>query len=425
MTTLSMGSKTWVLLNSERTLNEIIAKRASITNERPYFPVAGGLVSRDKRVFLQKTSEWREGRRLLHRLLMGEGSKAHASIVESASLDLVRNYANEPALWYEHNYRYTVSVIYKIMTGADLDKPAHRLRDLQNVTSTFLMSINTSPVDFFPQLSSLVPKAMQFWRRHWENLGTYHYNVFKTWWTDIMGTLHQSESFVRDVILGEYSGSEEQKMYLTMLGIAAGADNPRMTINTFIMACIAHPMTMSKAREELDALCGAQGQRLPEMKDLADLPYMCAVVKEILRWRPTVPLVPQRVLTQDLEFEGYKFPAATEFLVNTIAVCSQGYERPDEFLPERWLESGGGKGVEQDLWQFAFSAGRRSCLGYKLAQKVLFLSFARLLYCFDFEAGGEFDDRVLNAFALGEPFPVRIRLRSEQYGRLVAQGETN
>ena len=43
MTTLSVGTKTWVLLNSSRVANEIIAKRAAITHERPYFPVAGAV----------------------------------------------------------------------------------------------------------------------------------------------------------------------------------------------------------------------------------------------------------------------------------------------------------------------------------------------------------------------------------------------
>lgn len=39
-------------------------------------------------------------------------------------------------------------------------------------------------------------------------------------------------SFVRDAVLKTYSGTEEQAMYLTLLAIIAGADNPRMAMNT-------------------------------------------------------------------------------------------------------------------------------------------------------------------------------------------------
>jgi putative AlgH/UPF0301 family transcriptional regulator len=96
MTTLSMGNKTWILLNSARVVNEIIAKRATKTHERPFFPIAGGLVSRNKRFFLHKTKDWKEGRRLLHNLLMGAASKNHGQIIEDASLELLQAYLDEP-----------------------------------------------------------------------------------------------------------------------------------------------------------------------------------------------------------------------------------------------------------------------------------------------------------------------------------------
>ncbi|KAK6216477.1 hydrolase 76 protein [Pestalotiopsis sp. IQ-011] len=180
------------------------------------------------------------------------------------------------------------------------------------------------------------------------------------------------------------------------------------------MACVAAPAAMQRARRELDAAYG--DLRLPGLDDLPALPY------EVLRWQPVVPLMPQRVLVEDLHFEGYRFPAGTEFLVNSVAVCSRGYARPGEFLTERWLGEGGeaeAGGVRQDLWQFAFSGGRRSCVGYRLAQKVLLVTFARLLYCFDFSRVGDIDEGPLDPFKLGEPFPIKIAVRSEAHAQLI------
>ncbi|KAF7617449.1 hypothetical protein AFLA_006373 [Aspergillus flavus NRRL3357] len=88
-------------------------------------------------------------------------------------------------------------------------------------------------------------------------------------------------SFVRDAVLKTYSGTEEQAMSLTMLAIVAGADNPRMAMNTWTMACLAYPAIMQQAREELDRVSGSDARRLPNLDDLPRLPYMCAVVKEV------------------------------------------------------------------------------------------------------------------------------------------------
>ena len=71
LTTLRMGSVTWVLLNSDRVISEIIAKRGNVTSERPYLPIASGLVSRDRRTVLRQTAHWTEGRIMMQYLLTG------------------------------------------------------------------------------------------------------------------------------------------------------------------------------------------------------------------------------------------------------------------------------------------------------------------------------------------------------------------
>lgn len=426
MTTLSVGTKTWVLLNTERVVNEIIAKRASLTHERPYFPIAGGLVSRNKRFFLYKTKDWRTGRRLINHLIMGPGSKDHGAIAEGESIELLNLWLDDPSGWYAHNYRYTVSVMHRIITNHPLQKTRAELDALQRVTSTFLTSINSSFVEFFPQLE-LLPRTFQVWRTHWEKMGAFHYSVFKDWWQGMRPLLRPDAkpSFIRDTVVEHFSDDDDQAIYLTALILSAGSDNPRMAINTWVMSCLAYPAVQEKARQEIDRVCGANADRLPKLEDMTRLPYMCAVVKETLRWRPIVPLVPQRVLVEDMDFEGYRFPAGTEFLVNSIPVCSNGYDTPSRFVPERWLgEKEVIVGVEQDLWQFAFSGGRRVCLGYKLAQKELFIALSRLLYCFDISPAGDFDDRKLNAFSPGEPFPVKITVRSAAHAKLICDETT-
>jgi len=53
-----------------------------------------------------------------------------------------------------------------------------------------------------------------------------------------------------------------------------------MTINSLILGLIAHPRVVRKAHEELDRVIGTS--RLPTFGDEKDLPYIRAIVKEVI-----------------------------------------------------------------------------------------------------------------------------------------------
>lgn len=115
------------------------------------------------------------------------------------------------------------------------------------------------------------------------------------------------------------------------------------------------------------------------MEHMASMPYLCAVIKEILRWRPTVPLIPPHQLTEELEYGDYIFPPGTDFLINTVAICSE-CEAADEFKPERWLDGNEGN-IIHNFW--GFGGGRRIYVGHKVVQQALFMAIGRLIYCYD------------------------------------------
>ena len=53
-------------------------------------------------------------------------------------------------------------------------------------------------------------------------------------------------------------------------------------LGTFVLAMTLHEDVQRKAREELDRVVGRD--RLPSMDDQPDLPYVTAVVREVLRY---------------------------------------------------------------------------------------------------------------------------------------------
>ena len=50
-----------------------------------------------------------------------------------------------------------------------------------------------------------------------------------------------------------------------------------------------HPEIQAKAQAEVDSILG-HDKRLPTFEDKPKLPYVNAIVKEVLRWNPHVPL---------------------------------------------------------------------------------------------------------------------------------------
>jgi cytochrome P450 len=70
-------------------------------------------------------------------------------------------------------------------------------------------------------------------------------------------------------------------------------------MNTFILAMTLFPDKQALARAELDRVIGPS--RLPNMEDRASLPYVDALIKEILRWHVLFPIsVPRRTEKDDV-----------------------------------------------------------------------------------------------------------------------------
>ncbi len=56
-----------------------------------------------------------------------------------------------------------------------------------------------------------------------------------------------------------------------------------------VLAFILYPEVQARAQAEVDAVIG-HGIRLPNFDDRPQLPYIDAIVSEVLRWNPAVPL---------------------------------------------------------------------------------------------------------------------------------------
>jgi cytochrome P450 len=60
------------------------------------------------------------------------------------------------------------------------------------------------------------------------------------------------------------------------------------TLSFFMLAMVLYPRVQEKLRAEIEA--ATDGERFPTFNEVKDLPYLSAVIKETLRWRPMGPL---------------------------------------------------------------------------------------------------------------------------------------
>lgn len=78
------------------------------------------------------------------------------------------------------------------------------------------------------------------------------------------------------------------------------------------------PDVQLKAQNELDTVVGRN--QLPGFKDRENLPYINALVKEVLRWHPVVPMNVAHASNQDDICEGYLIPKGSSILANLWCV---------------------------------------------------------------------------------------------------------
>jgi cytochrome P450 len=166
---------------------------------------------------------------------------------------------------------------------------------------------------------------------------------------------------------------------------AAGAETTSTTLSWWTLAMIAFPEVQRRAQAEIDAVVGRD--RLPSFADAPRLPYVCAILKEVLRWRPTSPLGVPHVATKEDWYEGMYIPKGTVCISN-LWQCNHDRavfgEDADEFRPERHLDEHRellpGPVETYQAGHVTFGFGRRICVGKELSNESLFINTARILW---------------------------------------------
>ncbi|XP_047266379.1 cytochrome P450 71A1 isoform X2 [Capsicum annuum] len=173
--------------------------------------------------------------------------------------------------------------------------------------------------------------------------------------------------------------------------ITGGTDTSAATIEWGFQELLRIPNIIEKAHQELDRAIGKE--RWVEEKDFSQLPYIDAIIKETFRLHPLCALLPPHYSTEDCTVAGYDIPKGTAAYINawSIGRNSKYWDRPEEFIPERFIENNiDMKG--QNFSLLPFGSGRRRCPGYNFGIKVVRATMADLLHGFNWKLAGNLED---------------------------------
>ncbi|CAO2828992.1 unnamed protein product [Amaranthus hypochondriacus] len=183
---------------------------------------------------------------------------------------------------------------------------------------------------------------------------------------------------------------EEQLSHSDMVAVLwetifRGADTVATLLEWIMARMVLHQDVQAKAQEELD-LCIGNKLRLRQVldSDLQNLPYLQAIVKEVLRLHPPGPLLSwSRLAIHDVYIDKVEIPAGTTAMVNMWAITHDPtiWKDPWAFKPTRFIDEDMSI-MGSDLRLAPFGSGRRVCPGRALGLATVHLWLARMLHQF-------------------------------------------
>ncbi|XP_077978039.1 steroid 17-alpha-hydroxylase/17,20 lyase-like [Glandiceps talaboti] len=207
--------------------------------------------------------------------------------------------------------------------------------------------------------------------------------------------LHSSKKAVSDKDDDAIQALSPEHIVINMwVMFFAGSDSVMNTLSWALLYMASFPKVQAKVQEQIDKAVGRDTPVMLQHKQ--ELPYLTATIYEILRYSSQAVLGVPHCAAKDTQVKGFTIPKGTQVMANFWAVHHDeaGWEKPDEFRPERFLDDDDNvRKLSEFPYFMPFSTGRRMCMGQNITLTELFLILGGLMqkFIFDLPVGEEAD----------------------------------
>ncbi|KAI0056132.1 cytochrome P450 [Artomyces pyxidatus] len=398
---LSVIGQPIMVLNSQRVAADLLDRRARIYSSRPRLILASEIYTGGVDIALAYHNDiWRRMRRAVHEGLSASAVKRYNPIQakEAAilALDLLANGSEWNTSLRRHSASLIMSTVYDTPTITPGDpvgyEPVKKIND-HGVRMQRILMPGSSWVEIFPWMKK-IPSRFAKWKR----LGEYWFARDTELFQGLLGKVKNDISHgIENETLGATLLKQQDRSELSDLEIAwlggtmfvAGADTTSISLGWWLFAMLLNPDAQKRAQAELDAVVGRD--RVPTFSDLPRLPYIRAMVKETLRWRPALPFALPHSTTEDDWYEGMFIPKGTVCIPNIKPCNLDPAIYGDDaalFVPERHLDAEGalkpGHADTKEEGHVAYGFGRRICVGRHMANDTMAIAMATALWAAEF-----------------------------------------
>ena len=331
-------------------------------------------------VLLLDGAEHMQRRKLLLPSFHGDRMRFYGETIADATRDVAAHFSRTDAFaLHPHTQEITLQVILRAVFGAEdaTERDTLRrqlLRTLRRANSSFaflpLLYLSTRPeADEQRPWKWMLRELRRTDEMLYQTIARRRQTASQTD-QDILSTLLRA----RDENGAGLSDREVRDELFTAL--VAGHETTATALAWTFERILNHRNVYARMCEEVRALGSS-----PAPAQLAGLPYMDAVIKEVLRLRPVIPLV-GRALQKPHTIGGYSLPAGTR-----VGACiylahrnPEVYPDPETFNPERFLNMT----PDPASW-LPFGGGIRRCIGASFALYEMKIVLGTLLSMYDFE----------------------------------------
>ncbi|KAI4520359.1 cytochrome P450 [Schizophyllum commune Loenen D] len=366
-----------IVLNSVESAIELLEKRGAIHSDRPFFAYFD-MLGWHENVLVTSCNHpsFPHLRAHYQSYFAREANRKFSQIQTNEAHKLVKRIVEQLATWKELFRAFAVAVIIQINTGHEIKMLDDTYLDIANEVGKTLTGggpPGATGVDILPLLRYLPswcdPTGSTAFVRKLRNSVKEMYTVPYDRVTQDIRIGSAQPSFMLS-LMQEMEAQDEGERTLSrerIEGLCATAYAGEWTfdtLTTFVFAIVNYPDVQERAKAELSTVVGPD--RLPELEDCKDLPYIERLVQEVFRFWPSVPLGVQHKSTKDDIYKGMYIPKGSLLIrvFNVFAMTHDEtvYKDPWRFEPDRYLPCEEG-GHGEPLPTGHFGSGRRTCPG--------------------------------------------------------------